>query len=399
MAHLVAAHLSTPPPRPSINQPNVPPQVDEVIATGMAKDPDQRYATTIELADAARDAITVPMSRIAYAVREVNQGPPPQPVTPAGAWHQPAYPTLAGTQQRPPGWPPGPQPQPADEPYPQVGAPPSPQRQRQRRPGLIAAAIVVFVVTLAAGTAITGYLFRQVSTTSQPSATSQASATSTTISKTAAPTTTTPTAAPPVAQSALQGLLLYPEQLDPVMGSTGMTLAGPKYPTSTYDDTAYVPDKACIPQNSPATATALSGSAWTAVSGQELNDKPGGKWTHRVIQEVELFPSPQDAAAFFTASAQQWPACSNRQFNVLAGQQGIPDNVWTVGPISNTDGVLSDHKTIQPGYWRWQTCQRALTVANNVAIDVIACSENRSDPQSDAGINIVRQIAAKVPIR
>jgi serine/threonine protein kinase len=63
MARLVTAHLNTPPPRPSINQPNVPARVDQVIATGMAKDPDQRYATTVELADAARDAITVPLRR------------------------------------------------------------------------------------------------------------------------------------------------------------------------------------------------------------------------------------------------------------------------------------------------------------------------------------------------
>lgn len=62
-AHLIAAHLNTPPPRPSTSQPNVPTQVDEVIATGMAKDPNQRYTTTIELADAARDAITEPISR------------------------------------------------------------------------------------------------------------------------------------------------------------------------------------------------------------------------------------------------------------------------------------------------------------------------------------------------
>jgi serine/threonine protein kinase len=62
-AHLIAAHLNTPPPRPSTTQPDVPPQIDEVIATGMAKDPDNRYAATIELADAARDAITVPIPR------------------------------------------------------------------------------------------------------------------------------------------------------------------------------------------------------------------------------------------------------------------------------------------------------------------------------------------------
>jgi hypothetical protein len=36
-------------------------------------------------------------------------------------------------------------------------------------------------------------------------------------------------------------------------------------------------------------------------------------------------------------------------------------------------------------------------VANNVVIDVSACSRNQSDSQSNAGLNIANQIAAKVP--
>nr|WP_256389936.1 lipoprotein LpqH [Mycobacterium sp. 1164966.3] len=55
----VAAHLTEPPPQPS-SQSNVPAQLDAVIARGMAKNPNVRYPTTIELATAARDAITVP---------------------------------------------------------------------------------------------------------------------------------------------------------------------------------------------------------------------------------------------------------------------------------------------------------------------------------------------------
>jgi serine/threonine-protein kinase len=59
----IVGHLTTPPPRPSMLQPAVPQPMDAVIAKGMAKQPDQRYATTVELARAARDATTVPLPR------------------------------------------------------------------------------------------------------------------------------------------------------------------------------------------------------------------------------------------------------------------------------------------------------------------------------------------------
>ena len=59
----MASHLTAPPPLPSITNPGVPSGFDAVIATGMAKDPDERYPTTVELARAAWDAITTPMAR------------------------------------------------------------------------------------------------------------------------------------------------------------------------------------------------------------------------------------------------------------------------------------------------------------------------------------------------
>src|SRR6185437_2984312 len=61
MAKLVVAHLNNTPPQPSTVLPQLPALLDHVIASGMAKDPDQRYATTIELAAAAREAITAPI--------------------------------------------------------------------------------------------------------------------------------------------------------------------------------------------------------------------------------------------------------------------------------------------------------------------------------------------------
>ena len=59
----VTAHLTLPPPRPSTMHANVPAGLDAVIARGMAKNPDERYSTTKELASAAQAAITVPITR------------------------------------------------------------------------------------------------------------------------------------------------------------------------------------------------------------------------------------------------------------------------------------------------------------------------------------------------
>jgi serine/threonine protein kinase len=80
----IAGHLTTPPPRPSLARAGVSPQLDTVIATGMAKDPDERYRTTVELARAARTAVTAPIGR------------PPSPRSQRTAtWTPPSAPTEA----------------------------------------------------------------------------------------------------------------------------------------------------------------------------------------------------------------------------------------------------------------------------------------------------------------
>ena len=115
--------------------------------------------------------------------------------------------------------------------------------------------------------------------------------------------------------------------------------------------------------------TAADGSP---CASQHLHE-PGDDFDHEVLQAVVAFPSANDAARFFSASAQRgWPACSNRQYHNI--DPGKPDKVWTVGPIANTNGTLSTTDTLK-GRNGW-VCQRALTVSYNIAIDVAACSDN-----------------------
>ncbi|MCV7076880.1 serine/threonine-protein kinase [Mycobacterium szulgai] len=66
----IGGHLSLPPPRPSTMRRGVPRELDGVIATAMAKNPDQRYPTVTQMAPRrARRSPERPRSRIPSAAR------------------------------------------------------------------------------------------------------------------------------------------------------------------------------------------------------------------------------------------------------------------------------------------------------------------------------------------
>jgi predicted small lipoprotein YifL len=243
-------------------------------------------------------------------------------------------------------------------------APPTPPRWRRRRTPLAVAAMVVGVTVIA----VAAYLLTRPASPQSPRA------------ATPAPLP------PPVAVDALEPMLLSPAEINTAMGATAMT-GSEKYSTL-GDASAQMADQDCRGIDFPAEKSAYAGSGWTAVRGQQFQE-PGDNPAHYVAQEVVLFPAAADAAKFFDASAQRWPACANRQHSYT--RPGKPDTVWTVGPISATNGTLSALR-IQEGGNGW-ACQRALTVRNNIAVDMLACSYN----PADAAVAIAHQIAARVP--
>jgi serine/threonine protein kinase len=60
LEQIATAHMLKPPPQPSALLSQIPLAMDQVITIGMAKEPDQRYATTKDLASAARAAVSTP---------------------------------------------------------------------------------------------------------------------------------------------------------------------------------------------------------------------------------------------------------------------------------------------------------------------------------------------------
>jgi serine/threonine protein kinase len=146
----IAGHLTQTPPKPSETGRDIPLGFDDVIATGMAKNPAERYQSATELAAAARRALTE--TRPTAQTTRVPTPPAPRQDPQAAA------PTRAAHQQAAQSWPP---------PAPQPLAPAYAARRSSPPWPFIAASVVLVAIAIT----IFGYLiFRP---DSQPANTSQ----------------------------------------------------------------------------------------------------------------------------------------------------------------------------------------------------------------------------------
>lgn len=206
----------------------------------------------------------------------------------------------------------------------------------------------------------------------------------------------------PLAEVSLPNLLLTPPEIDSVLGVTGskkdksIDALKTDNPADVFPKSYKFPDE-CLFIIGAAETSNYSGSGNTAVKGEHdvASAPPGSNDPDpEVTQALVLFPTADQANAFFTTSTQKWPACANRQDTVPA-EGDSPAITWKVGPVNNTNGVLSTTSNISAtknGQSFSQNCQRALTVRNNVVIDTEACKQN----VGDTAVNVATQIADKV---
>lgn len=194
---------------------------------------------------------------------------------------------------------------------------------------------------------------------------------------------------PPIPVGALDDLMLDASQVNRALGATSMKIWFKA--KGMWDWSKNVDDKNCLAVDGAAQDKVYAGTGWTSMRGQRLDDSvdDSKKRKHYAIQAVVAFPNAQDAGNFYNTSVQSWKSCSNRRFND-AGPNS-PPTIWTVGDVTNDNGMLTSSQ-VQEGGDGW-ACQRALTVRNNLAIDIVTCAyQQDGQPATD----IANQIAAKV---
>jgi hypothetical protein len=194
----------------------------------------------------------------------------------------------------------------------------------------------------------------------------------------------------PVSVSSLDALLLGPDQVNTSLNAGAMKVWF--HASDMWDWSSGVADNNCLAVDGPAQDKVYAGSGWIAMRGQRLDDSVDGSMNrnHYAIQAVVAYPTAREAKALYDSSVSSWAACANRQFSDAPKNQ--TGTVWTVAETHQLSGTLSTSE-VQEGGRGW-SCQRALTVRNNVAIDTVTCAYFLA---GGSAVDIAQQIAAKVP--
>jgi serine/threonine protein kinase len=257
LEQVAVGHMLAPPPQPSADHDAIPTALDQVIATGLAKLPADRYPSALEMATAARQAITdhvtSPTLRVPPAAERTRTSPRYAGVMP------PVDPAYAVGLAVPP-------PQP---PAPFGGPPPSIGKPSWRRPGVLIGALVAVAALFAAG-AFAAVKFSQRESPGTPTTSSNTAAAD---SSGAAPNTGPFTG-------------LYRVDFGPITDLDGVGDPNAKPSVATYGVRSVCRQTGCV-----ATASRLSGDNSFAPTAEF--DQVGGIWLAVTVASQECRTDPR----------------------------------------------------------------------------------------------------------
>ncbi|BBX42461.1 serine/threonine-protein kinase PknH/PknJ [Mycobacterium simiae] len=410
---LVRAHMNDPIPQPSTVRTGIPKAFDAVIARGMAKKPEERYASAGDLALAAHEALSTPDQDHASDILRRSQeatlpgdpklvqpptiagtqaAPPaprvsaPPPPTPTPSYPRPgqsAAPAAPHHAPSPRPWAPesGPVPTPSQPvpgpayfhggggnwggpppgnlpPVQAVGHPPwgpgqPPKPKRNPWPIIAAAAVVVVVVVSAVA------IWLIIPDPKPPP--------------------------DPVAATRLNSLLLSASEINAIMGATNIQPGKPITSMGTSSMTVSIPD--CQGALYTTQDRVYAGSGYTGINGL-VSSEPGDNNDHWVNQAVVAYPTADKATAFLQSEAGKWKSCAGQTVTVTNSSNKTYR--WTFAQIQGSPPKISVLQT-QEGADGWE-CEHAMGVANNVVVDINACGYHISDQAGQIADKIVEKI-------
>jgi hypothetical protein len=194
-----------------------------------------------------------------------------------------------------------------------------------------------------------------------------------------------------VADSALAASLLSADELNTVMGTSGMT---PHTPVSQMGDHRnLLPNLNCLGVWQVNEAPIYESSHWKSVRQQLVRVPDADQWNFLVVQSVVSYRTADGAREFFTESTDRWSKCSNHKLNIQLNGQTLP--AWRSGDLTKTDTRLSLPYTRGTGD-QTRSCQRVLSLTANLILDIQACTPQQESPITKADA-VADKIVSKLP--
>jgi serine/threonine kinase PknH len=130
-----------------------------------------------------------------------------------------------------------------------------------------------------------------------------------------------------------------------------------------------------------------SGTGYVGISSL-VSAEPGENFDHWTDQAVVLFPTADKAKALLQTAADKWKTCAGQTITVTNNKSKTYR--WTLSQVVGSPPKITVTET-QEGADGW-ACQRALSQANNVVVDVKACAYHIGDQ----GSHVVDKIVDKI---
>lgn len=365
-AAVLVAHLQRPPPRVTDLVPSLPPALDHVIATAMAKEPFARFSSATALVQAAAAAFRDPTLQLRAPLPPIPSSAVtsyPHIGSSAGPWWRDAAPrTISGAPMSSP-----------------------PRRRRTAIGAGIGAAALVAATTIAVAT------WPEDVKASQPTR-------STTSSDTAAPTAPTDATgqalpATDIKPDQLRPILLTPAELPP-SGGAPMALESDTAGLADDAGTVAAGDQDCLNAWAPAQQSvyhATRSAPLVVVTGAVVQSLRGANqlpWQDGVVQSVVSFDTEKSAGGFYVRQRGAWELCGAKAITVTP--PGQAPQTWEFAQPIASGGVYTITATLRGG---GGTCQHGLLTRGNVDIDIRRCRAN-AGPDVEA---LALATAAKVP--